>query len=368
MKILFVSGTFNDEGGKKSGLMEKLSESLKTKADVDVFNGGFYDDLKEIIKQTVYYDTIFWLCNVDNTKEKHRNIKEINPKALLVNSKRNDNEKYTMQELINRSLEQKANLTIEFSKEAQGFKMRLFDPLGNLWYEGFDIDSLSEKMFNRLVFLKSITRQGTIQDVNENIENYKVNDSEVIEFVDIVKNYAQVFSDVIKPAKDVKRFLGNASIRIDNFRCTKGFPTFKKNGLIYVSRRNVNKENLSIDDFVPVYFDKDKNIKYIGLNKPSVDTPIQIRLYKFLPNINFMIHSHCYVEGAPFTKINIPCGGLEEVDEVIDTLKRNYDTLDQDFYVINLIGHGNIVMAKDVRLLKNLKFYGRSIPERIKYE
>jgi hypothetical protein len=310
-------------------------------------------------------DVVFWFCNVDNAKEKHRNIKEINPKVLLVNSKRNDNEKYTIQELINRSLEQKANLTIEFSKQTDSFKMRLFDPLGNLWYEGFDADSLSEKMFNRLVFLKSVTRQRTIQDINENIEDYKVSDKNVLEFVDIVKNYAQVFSDVIKPAKDVKRFLGNASIRMDNFRCTKGFPTFKKNGLIYVSRRNVDKENLSIDDFVPVYFDKDENIKYIGSNKPSVDTPIQIRLYKHLTNINFMIHSHCYVENAPFTSLNIPCGGIEEVDEVLKTLKENFGSLEKDFYAVNLIGHGNMIMASDVEKLKNIKFYGRSIPEKL---
>ena len=202
------------------------------------------------------------------------------------------------------------------------------------------------------------------------MEEFKwaMEENEIDEFIDIVRNYATVFHDVIKPSSEVKRFLGNASIRPkSNFRCTKGFPTFRKDGFIYVSKRNVNKESISKEEFVPVFMDGDE-IKYVGDNKPSVDTPVQIRLYKYLPNINFMIHSHCYVQGGGFTQKPIPCGGIEEVEEVLETIKRNYDVLDQDFYAINLIGHGNIVMAKNVRLLKNLKFYGRPIPERIKYE
>lgn len=368
MKILFVAGTFNDEGGKKSGLMEKIYENIKEKSDVTFINGGFYDCLHKIIETSVNYDAVFWMANVPNDKEKIRNVKEINPRVLLVNSKRNDDEKYTMQELINRSLEQKANLTIELSKITDKFKIRLFDPLGNVWYEGFESEMLSDVLLKRLSFLKNITRQGTKSSEILYTENLKLYTDEELEFIKLVKEYADVFKNVIKPAKEVKRFLGNASIRPkDNFRCTKGFPTFRKDGLIYVSKRNVNKENINIEDFVPVYFE-DEDIKYIGENKPSVDTPIQIRLYKYLTNINFMIHSHCYVENAPFTSLNIPCGGIEEVDEVLKTLKENFGSLEKDFYAVNLIGHGNIVMAKNVRLLKNLKFYGRPIPERIKYE
>lgn len=32
---------------------------------------------------------------------------------------------------------------------------------------------------------------------------------------------------------------------------------------------------------------------YCGDDKPSVNTPIQVRLYEALPNIKYMIHSHC---------------------------------------------------------------------------
>lgn len=40
--------------------------------------------------------------------------------------------------------------------------MRLFDPLGNVWYEGTNIKECSKEMLSRLHFIKSITRQSTI--------------------------------------------------------------------------------------------------------------------------------------------------------------------------------------------------------------
>lgn len=49
MKGLFVSGTFNDEGGKKSGLMEKIAENLKKNMELTVFNGGIYHIVKKKI-------------------------------------------------------------------------------------------------------------------------------------------------------------------------------------------------------------------------------------------------------------------------------------------------------------------------------
>lgn len=416
MKILFTAGTFDNNGGRASGLMTKLNEELSKNADLDItfINGGYYECLKKIILMATDYDVVFWMANVPNELDKVRNVKEINPKVLLVNSKRNDG-RYSAQELINRALGQKANLSIEFNRGENGiFNMRLFDPLGVAWYEGESVAELATALNNRLSFLITIHRQGTIQSEQTGFSPAALPD--IIAFVDLVRNYAEVFHDVIQPAADVKRFLGNASMRNqntlmqhqsalmqnqstlmqnnfrctkddnfkcakendvkctktndfgytkeNNFRCTKGFPSFKMGDLIYVSRRNVNKEELSINDFVPVYFDGDE-IKYAGPNKPSVDTPIQLRLYQRLPNINYMIHSHCYVNDAPFTKVSIPCGGLEEVDEVIETLLRNYDSLDQDFYAVNLIGHGNIIMGKTVRHLQNIKFYGRPIFERM---
>ena len=129
------------------------------------------------------------------------------------------------------------------------------------------------------------------------------------------------------------RFLGNSS-----FRCQRGFPSFRGNkDIIFVSRRNVDKRFIDKDHFVGSVLLEDGSVGYYGEYKPSVDTPIQLRLYNLLPKINFMIHSHCYINAAPFTKTPVPCGAVEEVDEIMEIIGQGRS---QPFYAINLIGHG----------------------------
>lgn len=356
MNVLFVGGNFDDEGGKPSSVVNKFYSCLIDNNNIDnvtLFNGGYYNELKKILNSCVNYDVVFWWANVPNNKPKIRNVKKINPKTLLVTSKRNNNSEYSFADLINKALLVKANLCIEFSKETECFKMMIFDPLGNSWYNGTDISKCCNIMIDRLMFLKSITRQSTTNIPNDN--DIIVPDD--IEFFNIVKQYAEVFHALINPAKDVTRFLGNSS-----FRCQRGFPSFKKDGVVYVSCRNVDKRFISKENFVPTIY-KNGEIYYYGDNKPSVDTPIQLRLYNTLPNINYMIHAHVYIDGAPFTSNMIPCGGIEEVDEIMSVIKNNFSSLNENFYVINLIGHGCIVMSSDVEKLKKLKYIGRNAPE-----
>ena len=251
--------------------------------------------------------------------------------------------------------------------------MKLFDPLGNVWYEGTDIKNCSEELLDRLNFIKSLTRESTVSS-EENIgvlawffnmfkeEIYKSTDNPTIpikkEFFNIVRDYATKFVEAAFQTKDVKRFLGNAS-----FRCPKGFPSFRDGKYIFVSKRNVNKEFIGIEEFVPVYLENGK-IYYCGENKPSVDTPIQVRMYEKLPNINYMIHSHCYIDGAPYTEKALPCGAIEEVDEIAKLLEIYYDNdYYRDFYLMNLIGHGSIMMSKNPEQLKNVAMFGRQLPE-----
>lgn len=83
---------------------------------------------------------------------------------MLVSSKRNIDNKYSFQDLLQRSFDLKSNLTIEFSKNKNSdlYSMKLFDPLGNVWYEGTDIKECSKELMNRLNFIKSITRESTV--------------------------------------------------------------------------------------------------------------------------------------------------------------------------------------------------------------
>lgn len=351
--MLIVGGSFDDNGGKPSSLVSKLGEAVMQDDvgfDVKLYNGGHYDLLEALLEESKHFDYVIWWANVPNDKPKIRNVKDVNHRAMLVTSKRNDNNKYSFAELINRALGSKANLCVQFSKVEDRFTMMLFDPLGNSWYSGDSIPKLYHAMAERLKYLKSITRQGCVHtDGNIEIPDER-------EFFDIVRNYADTFHELIKPDSAVTRFLGNSS-----FRCQRGFPSFRKDDFIYVSRRNVDKRFIDRDAFVPVRFEEDTTLYYYGDSKPSVDTPIQARLYKLLPNINYMIHAHVYISGAPFTKSMVPCGGLEEVEEVMSVIEDE----NKDFYAINLIGHGCIVMAKDVEQLKYLHYISRPLPERL---
>lgn len=137
-RVLFVGGNWDLNGGRKSKLVEEFAKNIE---NVDLYNGGNYNDLEKILESSINYDTVIWWANVDNRLPKIRNVKEINYKTMLVSSKRNDNDKYSFQDLLQRSFALKSNLTVEFSKKDNIYHMRLFDPLGNIWYEG---DSIKE--------------------------------------------------------------------------------------------------------------------------------------------------------------------------------------------------------------------------------
>ena len=370
-RILFVGGNWDLNGGKKSKIVEEFAKFLP---NVTVYNGGNFNDLNDILESCVNYDIVLWWANVSNDLPKIRNVKDINYKVMLVSSKRNVEGKYSFQDLLQRSFSLKSNLTIEFSMVDNKYYMRLFDPLGNMWYEGFSIKLCSKILIERLNFIRSITRESTVSN-EENVgalawffnmfkdEMYESNDNPFVpikeEFLEIVRNYAYKFAEATFETKEVKRFLGNAS-----FRCPKGFPSFRDSKYIFVSKRNVNKEFIGIKEFVPVYLE-DGKLFYCGDNKPSVDSPIQVRLYSLLPNINYMIHSHCYIENAPYTNVVLPCGALEEVDEIKNVIKKYYDNdYNKDFYVVNLLGHGSIMMSNKPSQLKNIRMVGRKLPEK----
>jgi len=354
MKILFVGGSFDNEGGRASSLVENFSKEIKDADNeicVDVKNGGKFDEIEDILESTINYDCVFWWPNIPNDYPKLRNVKDVNFKTILITSKRNDDDKYSFGELLSRALEVKANLAIEFKKVGDVFSFLLFDPLGNSWHEGKGIQECAKALVSRLKFLASVTRTKSVNISNENLEIPDEKD-----FFLFVKNSAEIFHKIIRPDKTVTRFLGNSS-----FRCQRGFPSFKKGKLVFVSRRNIDKRYISKENFVPTYL-IDGVVYYYGENKPSVDTPIQLRLYELFPKINYMVHTHCYAKTNIITKNPIPCGAIEEFDEIKNVIK-DYNL---DFYIINLIGHGCLIMSDDVEKLNSVSFYGREMPEKCK--
>jgi hypothetical protein len=383
IKLLIVGGTFDREGGRSSGLISNMLESIHnhgaTDFDIAAANGGTIEDLQQVLLPSVVeYKVVLWFANVSNDEVKLRGVKAINPKCILITSKRNDGGKYTFAELISRALAIKANLTIEFSKDPDGlFNMMLFDPLGNVFYDGFMVDEMCDKLLERTKELLRFTRVPSVQDTNDTPDVL-----EETEFFDFAHNCADIFHNLIRPAKGTERFLGNMS-----FRCQNGFPSFRgEDGIVYVSRRNVDKSDIGVASFVPTYLDDTNTVKYFGENKPSVDTPVQLRLYKLFPWANYMLHAHCYVDttGIPGTmmlrtKSPVPCGALEEVHEIFNVIPklitdpegtvRLFNKNAPRLLAINLVGHGCILIAKDTDILKELQkhkdncFVARQMPE-----
>lgn len=375
-RITIVCGRWDDAGGKPSSVMKDLIKGIKASNiydQVTVFNGGHIAKLTRGIPQSFHLDeadVILWFVDIKNNYKKRRNIKELYPKSILVTSKNNCDEVYSFQEIIAHALALKSNLVLEIFKEDDVYVGQLLDPLGNMWCTPTPhFGKLGKIIAKRTNYLRKITRKPTLWSP-ETLLRAPLYDGEVNEFYSIARQSAEEFHKLINPAEGVKRFLGNAS-----FRCMGGFPSFKTtDGIIYVSRRNLDKRIIGPDGFVQVGYNQDKDITwYRGDHKPSVDTVIQVQIYRKFPSIRFMIHSHLYAElpggqSLPATKKMVPCGGLEEVDEILNALHKYNETnvykIDYNTgFAINLVGHGSLIAVtkpEDFRLCQYIK---RPVPE-----
>lgn len=353
-RILIVGGTFDENGGRNSKIVSKIFEGALKEGD-SIFNGGHIDEIQKILEMSKDYDIVVWWPNIDNRYEKIRNVKEINSHATLIISKRNDESKYGIKDLIVRQLEARANLMVVFEKTNDRIFMQDLDVLGYSWSEKTDdIQSFRKKLIERIYFLANTQREKSISSGFLNDQIDIIPD----EYISIIQSYGKVFETLNAKIAQTERYLGNASLRT---RCDLGFPSIREKNKIFVSRRNINKESMKKDEFVEVWLDE-TGVYYKGDNKPSVDSPIQLRLYEKYPQINYMIHSHCYIEDGIFTKIQYPCGCTTEADEIISTIKEK-DLESSEIIKINLIGHGSLVMVKELKALENINYIERKVPE-----
>ena len=140
-----------------------------------------------------------------------------------------------------------------------------------------------------------------------------------------------------------------------------GFPSIRNKDFIFISRRNINKQIIEKDDFVQVDLDSENVLHYDYGSKPSVDAPIQVKLYEYYRSVKYIIHGHTYVTGAVFTKQYIPCGCMEEVGAITELFP---DHLSCNF-AVNLIGHGCVMLANDLKYFAEVGLTARSFPENL---
>ena len=66
-KTLYVAGKFDDAGGRRSGMGEKIFSHLPYK-DADYFNGGHFETLDNLISDIGKYKLVYWCADVPNDK------------------------------------------------------------------------------------------------------------------------------------------------------------------------------------------------------------------------------------------------------------------------------------------------------------
>lgn len=344
MKKLIVGGDWTANGGRQSEIVKTLAACLKWPA----LNGGDLVDLRKLVPTIKDIDVLLWMPNISNDEAKLLpDIKKVNPHLLLIQSKRVIEKSYTESDIIGRLLASHANLGIMITKPDLGsLHFKLLDPLGNVWADTGNAETLADRIASRVETLLGMER----------VNSVKVGDRRPFqidpEFIRIIRDYGARFTQYVN-AVNPNRLLGNASTR-----CAKGFPSMRVGNSIFVTRRNVDKATLSEEDFVEVETATDF-CRYYGDNKPSVDTPIQLRLFDFYPNVNYMLHGHVYAEGGIYTRSKIPCGFIDEYEEIKGLVP---DFMATNF-IINLRGHGCLILAKDLDFFSQQKLIGRPFPE-----
>ena len=352
-KVLMVGGNFIDNV-RPSGYFRKLHEELSKNESLTInyVNGESFTVLKDCADSVTDYDIVVWFANVPNEYAKTvALLKSTNPNIILITSKNNLDNRYEYPALVARMLSVKANLSLIFTKSGESVLGTLLDPLGNAFIVAEpDISKVAEALTARAIELCGYTRMGS--DTVGEAQDIPYNE----QFFNIARSYANTFHALLH-ASNTERYLGNLS-----FRCTRGFPSFKQDDLIYVSMRNIDKRSIGVEGFVAVSPDYvDGKVGYYGDTKPSVDTPIQVALYNKYPKIRYMLHSHVYVVGAPFTDHKVPCGALEEIDIIVKIMPELSEHLTE--FAVNLLGHGSIVMTNDLAYFNHIRYYGRDIPE-----
>lgn len=356
--ILIVTGTFNNEIGKESYFGTEIFETFKRifeEDEIGFINGGSLSALNGIFHGSEAFKIIVWMPLIDNSEDKYLgNIKKQNPTAILIQSKRNDYNNYTTFQIVERMFAARSNLCLEISKAQDSdpgaaYNFRVLDPLGNLWYKGSSITIAADRIAQRVKKLNSYTRYPSIHMIDESKKITNIEDS----FIAAVRSYGWRFSALINHAINKERFLGNASTR-----CMVGFPSQKINDVIFVSKRNIDKGSIHIQNFVPVTLQHNE-IWYYGEHKPSVDSAVQVMLFNYYHNVKYIIHGHTYVPGVGVTKKHIPCGYIEEFDEITSLVPdHRYCN-----FAVNLIGHGCIILAENFKYMAELPMIAREFPE-----
>jgi len=336
MKVLMVGGDFG-HNPKASSIISKLAAFFE---GATILNGGTIEELQAAAEGCKQYELVLWMPNVSNEEEKYYPKKG---KGAVLFCSKVLRENRSEVDAIARIFKMNGNAVLAIAKVDNLFSFKLIDALGNKWAESSDLGLLAEKMRALTAWTKASLRVPTLQSSFD----FPEGSTDLEKLIEINKIVADNFEAI------GSRYFGNVSTR-----CMKMFPTMRLDTVyILVSKRNVDKKRLTSEDFVKVRYQE--HIEYLGDEKPSVDTAIQVNIYKEFPQINYIIHGHGYIEGMPFTSHYFPCGDMREFQELAKLLSDNSGG------IVNLINHGFIIYAGQLyemeKLIKGMQFSERAI-------
>lgn len=320
MKALVVGGSTN----KVSSIITKLAVLLEAEDGVEfTLSCNKYNPADPVSIDG--YDLVLWWPDIDNEEPKHYPVKDQG--AVLICSKVM-REETTRVDAVSRIFNMHGNAVVTISKNEDKFEFELIDALNNTWEKTTHLPTLSRMIMRLYEWTKASKRRSLTQNAWPAGLWGIIDKDEIGDFIQLNQELA------LKVAEGCgNRFFGNYSTR-----CTKLFPSTRRGKhYFFFSPRNVDKRFVSAKDLVLC-----DNEYYYGDRKPSVDTPVQLDLYKHFPNINWMIHGHAYIKGAKTTDFYCPCGDMREVKEIVDLVDKNGVTK------LNLLNHGFLFMSKDL--------------------
>lgn len=330
---MIVGGTFDKNGGRASVIVKMLAKCL----GLLVINGGSLKTLKEINHLDGALN--IWLPNVPNEVEKFYPSKKRG--SILICSKVLRPGR-TLADAVARIFKMQGNAVIAIDSGTDFFKFTLIDALGNIWIETSKVTELARSIKDFCKWMSEVRR----------IESKRVEYEQVVpvKFLNDLCNVNTLLINKVELSANGERYFGNLSTR-----CSSLFPSLKISNDIYVSKRNINKKLITSKDFVHVIPVEANDTYYFSTDdikaKPSVDTPVQLQLYKNLPDIRCMIHGHAYVKGAKTTEYYCPCGDLREVEDALAILENRT-------MCINLKNHGFLAIGTDIKsfeaMIKNV--------------
>lgn len=388
MKTIVVGGTWG-QNPKQSGIAVKLASALSAK----LFNGqGQSEALPSLLDEEA--DLAVWMPDIDNNEEKYYPSK---PNGCVLICSKVMRTGYTKIDAVSRIFAMHGNASIliypigvehtfhcidqdikpdqehialashnnyascscgafyKCLKSKNKYSFELVDALSNTWYKGSSISDLAAKILEFYAFTKSSIRIGCIRAPQADV--CLPHSQEEINLRDILAQNNRLSGAIMKQCGN--RFFGNISTR-----CQSLFPSLRvsaEKNAAFISPRNVDKNGLTPRSMLLCSYNQELNrVVYFngyGDQKPSIDAPVQLRLYAAMPKINYMIHGHAFLKEKEFsfphwkTDEYYLCGDIREADSV---LKKISDIDSPNYGVVNLKNHGFLIFSDSLENVETI--------------